>query len=88
MKVVRKRDVDDLGVDVAVGLYPEGSRNIRFELRRVKFGFLSLPVTPLNILTDAYNPIIHGLDNIGQVELGALRLESNELRIGGQDGDH
>ncbi len=77
----------DLGVDLAVRLSPEGSRNIRFELRRAKFGFLSLPVTPLNILTDAYNPLIRGLDNIGHVELGALTLESNELRIGGTDGN-
>jgi hypothetical protein len=78
----------DCNVGLGVRLSPEGNRNIRFEFQRVSLGAFSLPVMPINILTDAYNPLIRGLDNIEQVELDSLTLENNELRIGGGNDNH
>ena len=38
----------------------------------------------LNLLTYSYNPVLRGLEVIEKTEIGQLRLEDDELTVGGE----
>ena len=71
-----------VGIELAVALRAIGTSNIAFHIERARLGVIPLPVWPLNVLTDAYNPLIHGLSAVSEVQLDGLHLRNGELRIG------
>lgn len=71
-----------VGIDLALALRALGTTNIAFRIEHARIGFLPLPVWPLNVLTEAYNPLIHGMTAVGKVELDGLRIREGELRVG------
>jgi len=71
-----------LGVELAVALREIGTSNIVFHIERARLGIMPLPLWPLNVLTDAYNPLIHGLSAVSEVQLDGLHIRGGELRIG------
>ena len=73
----------DMPIELGVRLSPAGRRNLRFAFTHARIGRLPLPASLLNLLTDSYNPIVRGLDVLGDVEFAPLKLEGDRLTIGG-----
>lgn len=74
----------DLGARfrIALQLSLINHENIAFRFQEARIGIVPLPASLLNIVTDAFNPLITGLDVLSEVRIKDLHLERDTLRVG------
>ncbi len=61
-----------------------GGKNIEVSFDGGRIGFVPMPGWLLNVLTDAYNPLIRSYGGIREVKIAPLTLAEGRLKIGDQ----